>query len=76
MRTAFPSILKLKRWTPKAAHTAAVKRLTHIQAAYEEVISLYADIDETVVADCEDRIAGLAGLKDVLNEALAEGRSL
>lgn len=67
--------LTLKKWTPKAAHRAAIERVARIRRALEEIVSLYGDIDMPVVAECEDRIDALNSLTAVLDTALAEGSS-
>lgn len=64
-------------WTPKRAHAFAMKRVGEIQLILEEIGYTYADVDESVVTECDQLIyRDLPALSRTLDEALAEGRSI
>lgn len=65
------------KWTPKRAHAFAMTRIGEIKLILEEIGYTYADVDEAVVAECDELIyTQLPGLGRTLDEALAEGRSI
>lgn len=63
-------------WTPKRAHAFAMKRVGEIKLILEEIGYTYADVDESVVTECDQLIYELPALTSVLDEALSEGRSI
>jgi hypothetical protein len=70
MRTVRP-------WTPKRAHTFAMKRVSQIELLLQEIAVAYSEVDSYIETRCDDlRDTELTALKTSLDEALAEGRSL
>jgi len=66
-----------KGWTPKRAHSFALRRLRHIELLLEEIASTYSDVHQPVIDEC-DRIRdeALSDVRSALDEALEEERSI
>ena len=66
----------LSNWTPKRAHNFSVRRLAKIEELLEDIAYVYGDVDAGVVEECDEIRDQLPKIRAVLDEALAEGRSL
>ena len=68
---------QLKTWTPKRAHSFAMRRIDRIENLLIEIASCYGDVDQSVVTECDNiKDAGLADLVEFLDSALEERRTL
>lgn len=68
---------QLKNWTPKAAHKFAFARIKKIEFLLEEIGNCYADVDQPVVNEVDNIYRdGLDDLKEAVNNALEEGKTL
>lgn len=68
--------VELKNWTPKIAANAARQRVRKIQLLLQEVASIYGDVFQPVVTDCDIAIDSLDGLVESINEAEETGATL
>lgn len=70
------TLATLSNWTPKRAHAFSARRLAKIELLLEEIAYTYGDVDGAVAGECDEIRDQLPKLREVLDEALAEGRSL
>ncbi len=70
-------IQSLNNWTPKRAHTFAMRRIEKIRHLLIEIGAAYGDVDEMDVQEADQLLHGaIVDLEEALDDALAEGRKL
>lgn len=71
-----PEIATIRNWTPKAAHQFAKRRIGRIRHSVDEIAYLYGDVDNAVVLECDALLERVKILREAIDVALAEDRSL
>lgn len=71
-----PRYATLNNWSPKRAAAFALRRLERINHALIEIGGCYGDVDECIVAECDRLREEFETLKEHIDDALKEGRSL
>lgn len=66
----------LRNWTPKRARSFANRRVNKMTHLLMEISYIYGDVDQSVVDACDDLTWRLTELEGLLDESLAEGRTL